>query len=133
MTELIVTLPLPLPELVMVPVWLTVAVASVMRLELLELLFFSVRLPVPVMPELVEKAKEIYSLLKKEFGATMFDDNGNIGKRYRRQDEIGTPWCIVVDFDTLNDDTVTVRDRDTGEQTRIKVADLKKYIQERIK
>ena len=61
-----------------------------------------------------------------------WDDNGNIGKRYRRQDEIGTPFCIVVDFDTLSDDAVTVRDRDTGEQTRIKVSELKNYIKERI-
>jgi glycyl-tRNA synthetase len=61
-----------------------------------------------------------------------WDDNGNIGKRYRRQDEIGTPFCIVVDFDTLTDDTVTVRDRDTGEQERIKVSDLESYIKEKI-
>ena len=53
-----------------------------------------------------------------------FDDNGNIGKRYRRQDEIGTPKCITIDFDTLEDDTVTVRDRDTTEQIRINIADL---------
>jgi len=83
-------------------------------------------------PELVKKAREVYLFLKKEFGAVEFDDNGNIGKRYRRQDEIGTPFCIVVDFDTLKDDMVTVRDRDTGEQDRIKVADLKKYIKEKI-
>jgi len=54
----------------------------------------------------------------------MFDDNGNIGKRYRRQDEIGTPNCITIDFDTLEDDTVTLRDRDTGEQKRIKIEDI---------
>lgn len=83
-------------------------------------------------PELVEKARMLYSQLKKEFGAVMFDDNGNIGKRYRRQDEIGTPFCIVVDFETLTDNAVTVRDRDTGEQERIKVEDLKNYIKERI-
>ena len=83
-------------------------------------------------PELVKKAREIYAMLKKEFAAVEFDDNGNIGKRYRRQDEIGTPFCIVVDFDTLTDDTVTVRDRDTGEQERIKVENLKKYIQAKI-
>ncbi len=62
----------------------------------------------------------------------IWDDNGNIGKRYRRQDEIGTPFCIVIDFDTLTDDAVTVRDRDTGEQERVKVADLKDYIKDRI-
>lgn len=84
-------------------------------------------------PELVEYANtKVYALLKAEFGRVAWDDNGNIGKRYRRQDEIGTPFCIVVDFDTLTDDAVTVRDRDTGEQTRIKVADLRNYIKERI-
>jgi glycyl-tRNA synthetase len=75
-------------------------------------------------PELVAKAQEVYKMLKKELGAVMWDDNGNIGKRYRRQDEIGTPECIVIDFQTLEDDTVTVRDRDTTNQTRIKIADL---------
>jgi len=84
-------------------------------------------------PELVEYADlKVYVPLKAEFGRVAWDDNGNIGKRYRRQDEIGTPFCIVVDFDTLTDDTVTVRDRDTGEQERIRVADLVKYIKERI-
>lgn len=83
-------------------------------------------------PELVSKAREVYKELKKEFGAIVFDDNGNIGKRYRRQDEIGTPFCIVIDFDTLTDDAVTVRDRDTGEQERVKVVDLKDYIKDRI-
>ena len=76
-------------------------------------------------PELVEKAREIYaSLSKKNPGRVMWDDNGNIGKRYRRQDEIGTPHCVVVDFQTLEDDTVTVRERDTTEQRRVKVSDL---------
>jgi glycyl-tRNA synthetase len=84
-------------------------------------------------PELVEYANtKVYAPLKAMFGRVAWDDNGNIGKRYRRQDEIGTPWCIVVDFDTLTDDSVTVRDRDTGTQTRIKVSDLEKYIKERI-
>src|SRR3989344_561872 len=84
-------------------------------------------------PELVEYANtKVFAPLKAEFGRVMWDDNGNIGKRYRRQDEIGTPFCIVVDFDTLKDDTVTVRDRDTAEQERVKVADLKKYISEKI-
>jgi len=84
-------------------------------------------------PELVEYANvKVFTPLKEEFGRVMWDDNGNIGKRYRRQDEIGTPFCIVVDFDTLTDDMVTVRDRDTGEQERIKVSDLKNYIKEKI-
>lgn len=73
-------------------------------------------------PELVEKARKIYaSLSKKNPGRVMWDDNGNIGKRYRRQDEIGTPHCVVVDFQTLEDDTVTIRERDTTEQSRVKV------------
>lgn len=75
-------------------------------------------------PELVEKAREVFAALKKEFGNVMWDDNGNIGKRYRRQDEIGTPHCVVVDFDTIEDGTVTVRDRDTTEQKRVKIEDL---------
>ncbi len=84
-------------------------------------------------PELVEYANtKVFAPLKAEFGRVIWDDNGNIGKRYRRQDEIGTPFCIVVDFDTLTDDAVTVRDRDTGAQERVKVADLKNYIKEKI-
>ena len=75
-------------------------------------------------PELVEKAKEVYAALKEKYGAVMWDDNGNIGKRYRRQDEIGTPYCVVIDFQTLEDDTVTIRDRDTTEQVRKKVEEL---------
>lgn len=76
-------------------------------------------------PELVEKAREVYTqLAKANPGRVMWDDNGNIGKRYRRQDEIGTPYCVVIDFQTLEDGTVTVRDRDTTEQKRVQVADL---------
>lgn len=75
-------------------------------------------------PELVAKAQEVYRMLKKEFGAVMWDDNGNIGKRYRRQDEIGTPYCVTIDFQTLEDNTVTVRNRDTTEQDRIEVGEL---------
>jgi glycyl-tRNA synthetase len=75
-------------------------------------------------PELVEKAREVYSALKQKYGNVMWDDNGNIGKRYRRQDEIGTPKCIVIDFQTLEDGTVTVRDRDTTEQQRTTVDQL---------
>ncbi len=74
-------------------------------------------------PELVEKAREVYAQLSKKF-VCEWDDNGNIGKRYRRQDEIGTPYCVVIDFDTLEDGTVTVRSRDTTEQTRIKFDEL---------
>ena len=75
-------------------------------------------------PELTAKAKEVYKALKAEFGNVMYDDNGNIGKRYRRQDEIGTPYCVTIDFDTLQDDTVTVRSRDTTEQQRVKSNEL---------
>lgn len=76
-------------------------------------------------PELVAKAREVYEKLQQHFGAVMWDDNGNIGKRYRRQDEIGTPYCVVVDFDTLEKDgLVTVRDRDTTEQKRVSVDDI---------
>lgn len=75
-------------------------------------------------PELVAKAREVYAQLKQKYGAVMWDDNGNIGKRYRRQDEIGTPYCVVIDFQTLEDDTVTARHRDTTEQTRKNIADL---------
>lgn len=75
-------------------------------------------------PELVEKARTVYNQLKQKYGAVMWDDNGNIGKRYRRQDEIGTPQCIVVDFTTLEDDTVTIRDRDTTKQHRVAANEL---------
>ena len=75
-------------------------------------------------PELVEKAREVFDTLRKDTVAT-FDTNGNIGKRYRRQDEIGTPYCVVIDFDTLEDNTVTVCDRDTGEQERVKVGEIR--------
>lgn len=76
-------------------------------------------------PELVEKAREVYAqLAKANPGRVMWDDNGNIGKRYRRQDEIGTPHCVVIDFQTLEDGTVTMRERDTTEQRRVKVEEL---------
>jgi glycyl-tRNA synthetase len=74
-------------------------------------------------PELVKKAREVYKILSQKYMCE-FDDNGNIGKRYRRQDEIGTPYCIVIDFQTLEDDTITVRDRDTTEQKRVAITDL---------
>jgi glycyl-tRNA synthetase len=74
--------------------------------------------------EIVGKASEVYEMLQQKYGAVMWDDNGNIGKRYRRQDEIGTPKCITIDFDTLEDGTVTVRDRDTLEQVRVKPEDI---------
>jgi glycyl-tRNA synthetase len=85
-------------------------------------------------PQLVEVSRKIYLDLKKKFGRVVFDDNGNIGKRYRRQDEVGTPFCIVIDFDTLGEedatkkDTVTIRHRDTGEQERIAIVDIEDFL-----
>jgi glycyl-tRNA synthetase len=74
-------------------------------------------------PELVEKARQVYQQLSQNYMCE-WDDNGNIGKRYRRQDEIGTPYCVVIDFQTLEDGTVTVRDRDTTEQKRVNAGEL---------
>jgi glycyl-tRNA synthetase len=74
---------------------------------------------------LTEKAKEVFNLLIQKGIRAEYDETGSIGKRYRRQDEIGTPQCITIDFDTLEDDTVTIRDRDTLEQTRVKISELK--------
>lgn len=82
-------------------------------------------------PDLVNTAREIFSDLKKHLNIA-WDDIGNIGKRYRRQDEIGTPWCITIDFQTLEDKTVTVRDRDTAEQIRIDKGDLLEYFNNRL-
>ena len=75
-------------------------------------------------PDLVDKAHIVYAKLKAKYGFVTWDDSGNIGKRYRKQDEIGTPKCVVIDFDTLEDDTVTIRDRDTTDQIRIKINSL---------
>lgn len=82
----------------------------------------------PLSKKLSEKALDIYADLSKKFNIE-FDETGSIGKRYRRQDEIGTPYCITIDFDTLEDGTVTIRDRDTMEQQRIKINELESYIQ----
>jgi glycyl-tRNA synthetase len=86
-------------------------------------------------PELVEKAREVWAQLRSIHPGIAWDDNGNIGKRYRRQDEIGTPWCITIDFDTLGEtpelkDTVTIRNRDTGEQERVTIEEAKKRLSE---
>ena len=86
----------------------------------------------PLSKKLSEKALELYDELAKEF-AVEFDETGSIGKRYRREDEIGTPFCITYDFDTENDGCVTVRDRDTMEQVRIPLAEVKAYIADKIK
>lgn len=81
--------------------------------------------------DLVEKAKEIFLILKAKFNTT-WDNRGNIGKRYFSQDEIGTPWCITVDFQSLEDNTVTVRDRDTTKQERVSVENLKEYFKNKL-
>jgi glycyl-tRNA synthetase len=83
-------------------------------------------------PELVEKASQVYKGLKAKMVVT-WDERGNIGKRYYAQDEIGTPWCVTVDYTTLEDDTVTVRDRDTAIQERVKIAELDSYFQQKLK
>jgi glycyl-tRNA synthetase len=83
-------------------------------------------------PELVAKAREVFDILKKDV-VCEFDDNGNVGKRYRRQDEIGTPYCVTIDFQTIDDGTVTVRDRDTMKQDRVSLADLGEYLWEHLK
>ncbi len=86
----------------------------------------------PLQKSLSEKAKEIYALLSQDYMVT-YDEAGSIGKRYRRQDEIGTPNCVTVDFQTLEDGTVTVRNRDTMEQIRIKIEELPNFVKNQIK
>ncbi|HAU07659.1 MAG: glycine--tRNA ligase [Candidatus Yanofskybacteria bacterium RIFOXYD1_FULL_44_17] len=83
-------------------------------------------------PQLVEKARRVYDDLKQEFSIA-WDDRGNIGKRYYSQDEIGTPFCVTIDFDTLENNTVTVRDRDTATQQRIAISELRDFIYQKIK
>ena len=82
----------------------------------------------PLSKKLSDQALEVYAELSKKFNLD-FDETGSIGKRYRRQDEIGTPYCITVDFDTAEDGAVTIRNRDTMEQERIKISELESYIQ----
>ena len=85
----------------------------------------------PLQKNLSEKAQEVYNKLSKEFMCT-FDEAGSIGKRYRRQDEIGTPYCVTIDFDSLEDGTVTIRDRDTMEQKRLTVEEVINFVKEKI-
>ena len=85
----------------------------------------------PLSKKLSEKAQEVYTMLSKNFMCD-YDEAGSIGKRYRREDEIGTPYCVTIDFDTLEDESVTIRDRDTMEQVRVKIEDLTKWIEEKI-
>ena len=85
----------------------------------------------PLSKKLSEKAEEVYEMLSKKFMCE-YDETGSIGKRYRREDEIGTPYCVTIDFDTLNDNTVTIRDRDTMEQVRVKIDELENWIAKKI-
>lgn len=85
----------------------------------------------PLQKNINEKALELYRNLSKKFMCT-YDEAGSIGKRYRRYDEIGVPFCITIDFDTLEDNTVTIRDRDTMEQIRLPIAEVEKYIEEKV-
>ena len=85
----------------------------------------------PLSKKLSEKAEEVYTKLSKKFMCD-YDEAGSIGKRYRREDEIGTPYCVTIDFDTLEDESVTVRDRDTMEQIRIKIDELEAWLQEKV-
>ena len=85
----------------------------------------------PLSKKLSDKAQEVYAMLAKKFPVD-YDEAGSIGKRYRREDEIGTPFCITVDFDTMEDNTVTVRDRDTMEQVRMPISELVAYIEEKM-
>lgn len=86
----------------------------------------------PLSKKLSDKAREVYRKLSKSFNCD-YDEAGSIGKRYRREDEIGTPYCVTIDFDTLEDDTVTIRDRDTMEQIRLSIPEIEDYIREKIK
>jgi glycyl-tRNA synthetase len=85
----------------------------------------------PLTKKLSEEARSLFAELAKKFMID-YDESGSIGKRYRRQDEIGTPFCITYDFDTLQDQSVTIRDRDTMKQERVKIEKLEQYIREKI-
>ncbi|MCY6485729.1 glycine--tRNA ligase [Clostridium aestuarii] len=85
----------------------------------------------PLSKKLSEKALDVYAKLSKKFNIE-YDESGSIGKRYRRQDEIGTPYCITIDFDTLEDNTITIRDRDTMDQIRLSMDELEKFLEEKV-
>ena len=85
----------------------------------------------PLSKKLSEKANEVYTMLSKKFMCD-YDEAGSIGKRYRREDEIGTPYCVTIDFDTLEDNTVTIRDRDTMEQIRLKIDDVATWVEDKV-
>ncbi|HUX87742.1 MAG TPA: His/Gly/Thr/Pro-type tRNA ligase C-terminal domain-containing protein, partial [Chloroflexota bacterium] len=88
-------------------------------------------LPLSRKENLTQKAREIWAQLRANF-MTTYDDSQSIGRRYRRQDEIGTPWCVTVDFDTLEDQAVTIRDRDSMTQERVPIAELVGNLQQRL-
>jgi len=81
-------------------------------------------------PKLIKKAKEVYTLINPYF-MSQYDEVGSIGRRYRRQDEIGTPYCMTIDFDTLKDNAITIRDRDTMKQERVKIKKLIEYLKDK--
>lgn len=81
--------------------------------------------------KLPEMARDIYNGLKKQYFVA-YDEAGSVGRRYRRQDEIGTPWCVTVDFDSLKDNAVTLRDRDTMKQERVKIDDIGRIIEKKL-
>ena len=85
----------------------------------------------PLSKKLEEKAREVEQSLAKYFNV-IYDDTGSIGKRYRRQDAIGTPFCITIDFDTENDGAVTIRERDSMQQVRLPIGELKAYLEEKV-
>ena len=85
----------------------------------------------PLQKNLSAKAKDVYKTLSKKFMCS-YDEAGSIGKRYRRQDQSGTPFCVTIDFDTLEDNTVTLRDRDTMEQIRMSVDDIAAYVEKKL-
>ena len=85
----------------------------------------------PLSKKLSEKAEVVYAKLAKKYMCD-YDEAGSIGKRYRREDEIGTPYCVTIDFETENDESVTIRDRDTMEQVRVKIDELEKWLDEKI-
>jgi len=89
-------------------------------------------LPLSKKENLSKKAKEVFDLVKNNF-VCQYDESQSIGKRYRRQDEIGTPYCVTVDFESLEDEAVTIRDRDTMGQERIKIEEVVEYLGEKFK
>ena len=85
----------------------------------------------PLSKKLTEQAQQVHRKLSKYFMCD-YDESGSIGKRYRREDEIGTPYCVTIDFDTPNDETVTIRDRDTMEQIRLKIEEVPAWVQKKL-